>query len=371
MKRRQIKELPIQESWLRDASCAENSIISISIELTSRCNNSCRHCYNNIKYCDKSSITEELGFKEIIKIIDQAHEMGVLWLLLTGGEPLLRKDFSDIYIYAKKKGLLVSIFTNATLLNNEHIKLFKKFPPRDIEITVYGVTKAIYGRVTGSESNFQKFLNGINLLTENNIPFRLKTVVLNSNFEEFEQIREFCKSRTKDYFHFDFELHLRHDENLEKNEIIKSERLSIEKIIQIEFNDPDRLNALRKERDILILNEFQNNDDNTLFRCGIGAEGLVVGCDGTLRLCQSLCHKDYTINLKYFTLEKSLKILRRKVKYAKSYNSAFIQTCKTCQIINLCMWCPARSHLEIGEIDRKIEHFCELAKARAKKLKEL
>jgi MoaA/NifB/PqqE/SkfB family radical SAM enzyme len=81
-------------------------------------------------------------------IARQAVRMGAMWCLITGGEPLLRDDFPDIYMGLKRLGLLVAVFTNATLISAEHVALFKKYPPRDIEITVYGVTKNTYEAVT-------------------------------------------------------------------------------------------------------------------------------------------------------------------------------------------------------------------------------
>jgi len=56
-------------------------------------------------------VTDSLG------ILDEVADAGCLWLLITGGEPLLRPDFRDIYMYAKRKGFLITLFTNGTLLD--------------------------------------------------------------------------------------------------------------------------------------------------------------------------------------------------------------------------------------------------------------
>ena len=93
--------------------------ISGSIELTFRCNLRCVHCYCNLPMNDPEAIEMELGVDELYQILDQIAEAGCLWLLITGGEPLLRNDFLDIYIYAKKKGFITTLFTNGTLLSPE------------------------------------------------------------------------------------------------------------------------------------------------------------------------------------------------------------------------------------------------------------
>ena len=99
---------------------------AFDLEITARCNNDCSHCYINLPAGDKEVKENELSLDEIKKITDEAVSLGTFWCLLTGGEPFLREDFFDIYLYLKKRGLLVSVFTNATLLTERHIQLFKK-----------------------------------------------------------------------------------------------------------------------------------------------------------------------------------------------------------------------------------------------------
>jgi MoaA/NifB/PqqE/SkfB family radical SAM enzyme len=82
---------------------AERIPVSGSFELTFRCNLRCAHCYCNLPLNDQDTIEKELATEEVFNILDQIAEAGCLWLLITGGEPLLRKDFLEIYTYAKKK----------------------------------------------------------------------------------------------------------------------------------------------------------------------------------------------------------------------------------------------------------------------------
>ncbi len=148
--------------------------LSFELEITARCNNNCRHCYINLPANDTDAKNNELSLNEIEKIADQAMDLGSLWCLISGGEPLLRKDFQDIYLMLKKKGYLISIFTNACLITSDHISLFHKYPPRDIEVTVYGITKETYEKVTRKPGSYDLFRKGLDLLIKNNIPVRLK-----------------------------------------------------------------------------------------------------------------------------------------------------------------------------------------------------
>ena len=111
-----VSSAPIQEFHLWEKMRNRKSPVSFSLELTARCNNNCRHCYINLPVGDKAAKEEELSFEEIKGIADEAISLGAIWCLLTGGEPLLREDFFDIYLYLKRKGLLVQVFTNAVLI---------------------------------------------------------------------------------------------------------------------------------------------------------------------------------------------------------------------------------------------------------------
>jgi len=191
-------KLEIQEFALWDKLKSKRAPLSFELEITGRCNLDCRHCYINLPSNDPQARSGELTPREIDAIADQAVSMGTIWVLLSGGEPLLRGDFPEIYLSLKRKGLLVSVFTNATLVRDEHIALFRKYPPRDIEVTVYGASPETYERVTRRPGSFAAFLSGLNRLLESDVKVRLKAMALRSNFHELPAIAAFCRARTKD-----------------------------------------------------------------------------------------------------------------------------------------------------------------------------
>jgi radical SAM protein with 4Fe4S-binding SPASM domain len=363
-----IKSQPLPEFSLWEKMKNNRNVISFNLEITARCNNSCRHCYINLPARDAHAKSKELKLSRIKDIVDQAVDLGALWCLITGGEPLLREDFFDIYLYIKKKGLLVSVFTNASLITKEHIDIFKKYPPRDIEVTVYGVTKETYERVTRVAGSYEAFMKGLVLLLKNGIKVRFKAMALRSNIHDLPEIAQFCKERTKDYFRFDPLLHLRFDRDVKKNKEIKSERLSPEEIVRIEKADPERCDALEKECNKLIVQEFEHYKCDHLFHCGAGNGSFTISYDGYFRLCSSLWQKDCLYDLRNGNLEDAWNNFVPKVRDRHSKNEEFLQKCHRCPIINLCMWCPAHSHLETGELDSPVEYFCKVAHARAESL---
>jgi len=364
-----VTSIPIQELPLWDKREAEQGLFSFELELTARCPSDCRHCYIRLPADDARARSAELQPDEISRIADEAVSLGALWCLVTGGEPLLRGDFPEIYTMLRRKGLLVSVFTNAQCIAHEHIELFLKYPPRDIEITLYGITRDTYERVTRTPGSFDACMRGLDRLQSAGIPVRLKAMALRSNVSELPGIARFCRERTRDYFRFDPLLHLRFDGDSQRNAEIRSERLSPDEIAALDIADEERATALRGGCACPVPRDESGNDSgNHLFRCGAGHGNLCVGYDGTFRLCSALCHPGCVADLRAQSLENVWRTLVPVVRDIRSDREEFLETCRGCPLFNLCLWCPAHAHLETGEMDGSVSYFCEVAKARAKAL---
>jgi len=357
---REIQTFPL---WKKMRS--GRKVFSFDLEITARCNNDCAHCYINLPAGDNTAQKRELSLDEIERIADEAVALGAVWVLITGGEPLLRSDFPGIYMLLKRKGLLVSVFTNATLIRPEHIELFRKYPPRDIEVSVYGVTKETYEKVTRRSGSFKAFSDGLRLLKENGIRVRLKAMVLRSNLHELALISEFCRVQTKDYYRFDPLLHLRFDGNAARNTEITAERLTPGEIVSVERADRERFGALEKNCGELIKEELCRSEGDQLFLCGAGNGHFSVSYDGRFRLCSSLWAPETLYDLRKGSLKKAWENVVPHVRNLRSKNPDFLTTCRKCPIINLCLWCPAHAYLESGKMDNRIDYFCHVAHARA------
>lgn len=340
------------------------------LEITARCNNNCRHCFINLPEEDVAAQNKELTLAEISDIADQAVELGAMWCLLTGGEPLLREDFFEIYLALKKKGLLLSLFTNACLVTQEHIALFKKYPPQYIEVSVYGISEEVYERVTRKPGSYADFRHGLDLLLESGIKIKLKTMALRSNYNELSEIAKFCREYSDSIFRFDPLLHLRYDQDPLRNKQIHQERLTPDEIVAIEKADEERSIALQNNCDHYIFSDNYRVDDDYLFHCGAGKSSFTVSYDGFFRLCFGLWHPDTIYNLRGGTLEEAWNRHIPKIRIIRSQNPEFLQSCQNCPIVNLCLNCPAHAYLETGCMDAVVPYFCQVAHARATALEE-
>ncbi|MFH1067231.1 MAG: radical SAM protein [bacterium] len=363
--------LEIQQFPLWEKLKGKRTPLSFSIEVTARCNCNCRHCYINLPAGDRAARARELTADEINRIADQAVKLGAMWCLISGGEPLLRPDFADIYLSLKRKGLLVSVFTNATLMNEEHLALFKKYPPRDIEVTVYGVTRETYEKVTRNPGAFDRFMRGLDMLMKGGVRVRLKAMAIQSNLHEQAAIAAFCRAHTKDYFRFDPQLHLRFDGNPARNEEIRAERVTPEQFIALENADEQRMGWMTQHCHTLIDDKFSHHGCSHLFHCDAGNSSFDVSYDGKFRLCSSLWAEGTTCDLRTVALADAWQNLVPRVRDMRSHRKEFLESCRKCPIINLCLWCPAHAHLETGAMDGATPLLCAIAHARAENLKKL
>ena len=358
--RKKLPDLPLWDK-LKDKRAA----MSFDLELTARCNLNCRHCYINRPAADREARARELDAAEIDRLAAEAASLGAVWCLVTGGEPLLRRDFFDVYRALRKRGLLVSLYTNATLVGEEHVRLFKRHPPRDIEVTVYGVTRETYERVSRVPGSFDAFMRGLDLLLASGVNVRLKAMALRSNESELPRIAAFCRARTKDHFRFDPFLHYRLDRDPARNADIEAERLSPAEIVALEQADAERFEAMEKHRAGFVMAGRADDGCEHLFKCGAGKRNFVIGHDGRFKLCPSLLHPDFLYDLRQGSLTEAWSAFAPRVLARSSSRGDYLARCARCPIVNLCLWCPANAHLESGELDAPVEYFCRVAHARA------
>ncbi len=162
-------------------------------EITCRCNLKCVMCYTDC-FNTPEHIARELSLEEILRIMDEMKTAGVVELVLTGGEPMSRPDFKEIYIHAVNAGFLTTLYTNGTFMNASWMEIFKVYPPAMIEISYHGSSAKTFDAVTAISGSHQKVKAAIELLSKNEIPLCLKTTALDMNYEEILAIKNEVQS---------------------------------------------------------------------------------------------------------------------------------------------------------------------------------
>lgn len=340
-------------------------ITHLDIELTERCNNACIHCYINLPAKDIQAKERELSTDRWKDIILQAVDLGVLSIRFTGGEPLLREDFPELYLFCRNHGVRVKIFTNARNISPHLVALFDRIPPLEsIEITSYGMNPDSYNKVACSANAFQEYSRGVNLLLQNNIPFVVKSVLLppnRSEVEEFEKwVSQISGMEGSPSYAMYLSLRTRRDSN-EKNDRIKSLRVSPEEgIAWISRQKENYIKGL-----VPFVSRFMYPQGDLLFSCGAGSSGCV-DAYGKYQICMLLRHPDTIFDLKSGTLKEALTVFFPKIRQTRASNPDYLQRCARCFIKGLCEQCPAKSWSEHGTLDTPVEYYCQIAHAQAR-----
>lgn len=181
---------PAISSYLHSKAREKGLPISGTFELTSRCNFNCKMCYVHTAQCNQKN--DELPAQWWIETARQAANDGMIFLLLTGGEPLLHKEFAYIYTELKKLGFIISINTNGSLLNGETAELFRKYPPNRINVSLYGSNDDTYERLTGVRA-FSTVIKNVENMRHMGIDVRFNCSIAKENSSDMEGIFNVAK----------------------------------------------------------------------------------------------------------------------------------------------------------------------------------
>ena len=184
---------PIFTEYLHTKASQAGIPLSGTFELTPCCNMACKMCYVRLTRQQQESIAPLRTAEEWISLGQRAKEQGMLYLLLTGGEPFLRPDFKQILSALHKMGLIISINTNGTLIDEETVEWLKESPPVRMNITLYGASDETYDRLCGNPKGFTQVTKAIRLLKDAGITIKLNCSLTPHNAADLEAIFEFAR----------------------------------------------------------------------------------------------------------------------------------------------------------------------------------
>lgn len=328
--------------------------MEVSIEVTHRCPLECQHCYNNLPMNDRHARKQELSFEEHVRLLDELVDLGCLWLLYTGGEIFAHRDFLDIYTEAKKRGFLITLFTNGTMITPRIADHLAEYRPFNIEITLYGASKETYETLTGIPGSFNRCMKGIELLLERGLPLKLKTVPTTINYHEVYEMKRFAEQNLGVEFKFDPLVNPRTDCSQSPLAV----RLTPEQAVALEFRDPVRRAEYARMAEGELATAHRRSTRR--YTCGGGHNGCAVDPTGQMTICVLSHREGYNLRSGSFTEGWNTRLAD--IRETKNTRETI---CTNCRITSLCSMCAANGELEGGDAEKPVEFLCQVAHLRA------
>lgn len=325
------------------AAAAGRVPITGTWELTARCNLRCPFCYLDGATRSSEETARELSTAPILEIADQLVEAGCLWLAITGGEPLVRPDFAEIYEGLSGRGLLLTLCTNATLLTPALADLMADRPPLAVEVTLYGATAETYEKVTGVPGSFDACHRGIDLLRERAVRLRLKTTVTTQNVHELDAMAEQARSAEAP-FRFDALLNPRIDGGTEP----LAYRLPPERLVQLDDT------PARREAFIRAFGECESPSmpREQLYDCSAGLSAFHIDAAGRLMGCMLV--REPAVDLTQSDFSDGWQ--RLGALQAQKWTQ--VVKCRQCPWMRVCSQCPGWAILENQSSQSVVDCLC-------------
>ena len=332
-----------------------------TFELTVRCNLHCKMCL--FRHADSENAAlraSELTAAEWIDLARQAAEAGTLGLLITGGEPMLRPDFCEIWEGVYRQGFVMELYTNATLVTPQIMETLRKYPPHRIGVTIYGASPATYEAVCGSADAYQRMLDGVRRLQTLPSKLEFRTTIIKDNYVDASAIEKLVHDRFGEAHKL-----------IQTRVVTKSVRGACADVVSCRLEPEDNV-RLAYRRGIEIIREFAGDSYDerylraeyvrcpqeregvhrlTLLGCNAGMSEYTISWDGKLLGCQMLglfstdARKDgFSRAWEDFPLAVKLPQVNKK--------------CLACENGDICNCCYASRYAETGDLGGCPEYVC-------------
>lgn len=268
-----------------DALCNRINIIEkkdmpliTMIEITNVCNFSCQFCY--IANCNNEK--KFISLDKFKQLVDQLVAEGCILLKITGGESLLHKNFKEMYLYAKNRGLIVEIYSNGSLINKDYIELFKDYPPYRIEVSLYGFDDKLFQNITRNNKPglSSTITDNILSLKENGIKVVCKSTINTLTVDEINTMSNWCKQNDISFYY------------------------SVDMIDSYDGNDLSRFNISDTQKIDFNIAKLHNTDlvfvckPKEGFSCGAIKRGCYINYNLDLFPCNSFVgNNDFCVNI--------------------------------------------------------------------------
>jgi MoaA/NifB/PqqE/SkfB family radical SAM enzyme len=338
------------------------------LDLTYRCNNACLHCWL-WKPPNALEQQDELTFDEIRRIVDQARSLGTCRWSISGGEPMLRADFPEIFDYLTRKAASFSLNTNGTLITPEIAQLLRRKGTK--MIALYGATADVYDLVTRSSGGFEKVMRGFEYMKQAGAGFTVQLIPMRANWHQWDQMQELARSLSPHWRVGAAWLYFSCDGSHRRNAEIAAQRLAPEEVIALDQPNPgyeERMGEILMEPRVLRdLASFDGcttagyGDDRLFARCIANRRDFHIDAYGMMSFCSFIKDPALRYDLRRGNFREAwdefIPALADQVRGGEEWRAH----CGACEKRSDCRWCAVYAYLETGRFSAPIPYLCRVA----------
>lgn len=331
-------------------------ISSLQLELSSRCNERCIHCYIPNEKKNKGF---DMPYENFKKLIDEFSRLGGIHITLSGGEALLHKDIVKMLYYCRDKDLKISILSNLISLTDEEIIAMKETNVSLVQTSLYSMNPKIHDYITTIQGSFEKTKNAIERLVKADVPVQISCPLMKANKDGYKEVLKYAQS-LKINAQTDYIMMAQADLNTSN----LANRLSLEEtekvINDIIDYDLDYLKDFERKKPTEI--EVKFNKERYLAQpiCGVGYDNCCVTANGDVYPCAGW--QGYILGNAFNQSLQHIWEESERIKELRKITNASFPQCVDCDALQYCAMCLVRNYNESGGDMFKInKHFCDVA----------
>lgn len=340
--------------------------INAVFELLPLCNMSCDMCYVRLSKDEMKAIGALQSVDKWLKLAEQMQKAGTLFIMLSGGEPLLYPEFKRLYVELKKMGFVVTVNTNGTLIDEKWAKFFAKYPPRRMNVTLYGADQSTYKKLCHFEEGYEKAVQGIRLLRENNIDVKINGSYVVDNRDDIQKIIAFAKE-VGAFVNIDTYMYpaVREQNRAYKQEVrVSPYQAACGRIEYLKaVNDEETYKEILREF-VRITKETTNATvTESKINCQASKTSFAIDWQGYMRPCVMLKTPLFPVfEMDFMEAWDKLKEELEKM--------CVNDKCAQCKYRRVCIVCPAKVYWETKSMNKTPEYVCAYTKELVRRMEE-
>jgi MoaA/NifB/PqqE/SkfB family radical SAM enzyme len=337
-----------------------------SLDLTYRCDNDCRHCWLRVP-AGSTEAAPELSFEEIRRIVDEARSLGCREWAISGGEPMLRPDFGEIFSAIVDRSSRYTLNTNGTLITPGIARLLRR--KGTILVALYGATAAVHDAVTRNPGSFAALERGIAYLREAGTAFTVQVVPMKTNIAAYDAMVRLAESWSPSWRVGATWLYLSASGDARRNRDIMAERLDPVRVVELDqayAGSPGDT-----EGDAASVCAAASAARGGLYAsCLAGRRDFHLDPYGGMSFCAFVKDPALRLDLRAMSFAEAWDERLPRLAEAIPPSKAYVDGCGTCELRADCKWCPVFAYLESRDHSARIDGLCAIARETRRVRKE-